>query len=54
MTPAEWKGQILFQVESQIDFRERKAAEYPDDERNAQSAEVFRMLRGRLSREVHS
>jgi hypothetical protein len=44
----EFREQLLMKVDSQAEWRERKAAEHPNDGRNQQSAESLRRLHEQL------
>jgi hypothetical protein len=48
MTMSDTQEQLVFQVEGSAEWRARKAAEYPDDQRNEQSARALAELGRRL------
>ena len=45
-----WKSQLLESIEHRADFRDEKTAEYPEDDRNEQSAAALRALHRRLAK----
>ena len=52
MDSREFKADLIERVRFQAEWRDEKAAEYPEDERNQESARILRSLADRLSREV--
>ncbi len=48
MELTEYKDYLVEKIEGQADWREQKAAEYPEDGRNGRSAKALRVLASRL------
>jgi hypothetical protein len=49
MIASDCKSDLLYRIECEIVFRDEKAAEHPEDSRNAQSAAALRALHGRIA-----